>query len=163
MAMKRIFVTVGTQIPFDRLIQAVSDWIGDSKEVEAFAQIGDSKIVFPNMECKRFVDLAEYSRRVEWCDLLIGHAGMGAILTSLEAGKPIIIMPRKASLGEHRNDHQLATAKRFAEMGRVKVAMEGADLIQMLGQHYSSEQSVNTIGSVASDELIKAVRDFLSR
>jgi UDP-N-acetylglucosamine transferase subunit ALG13 len=162
MATKRIFVTVGTQLPFDRLIQAVSDWIGDSKDVEVFAQIGDSKIAPPNMTCKKFIDLTEYHDKVEWCDLLVGHAGMGAILTSLETGKPLVIMPRLASLLEARNDHQLATAKRFAEMGRVKVAMEGTELIQMLGQHYAAEQSVNTIGSVASDELIKAVREFLS-
>lgn len=160
--MKRIFVTVGTQIPFDRMVQSVSHWIGDSKEIEVFAQIGESKLAPHNMQYKKFIDLTEYHRRIDWCDLIVGHAGMGAILTSLEAGKPIIIMPRKAALGEHRNDHQLATAKRFSEMGKVKVAMDGDELIRMLTASHSGEHSINTIGSSASDELISAVREFLS-
>ncbi len=53
---------------------------------------------------------------------IVAHAGMGTILTALEMGKPLLVMPRRAALGEHRNDHQLATASRFAELGRVKVA-----------------------------------------
>ena len=43
---------------------------------------------------------------------IVAHAGMGTILTALETGKRLLVMPRRAALGEHRNDHQLATVSR---------------------------------------------------
>ena len=65
---------------------------------------------------------------------MIAHAGMGSIITALELGKPIMVMPRRASLGEHRNDHQVATAKRFAEQGRIMVAFNEKELVDKLDQ-----------------------------
>ena len=53
---------------------------------------------------------------------------MGTILTALELGKPLLVMPRRAALGEHRNDHQLATVRRFAELGSVEVALDESEL-----------------------------------
>ena len=35
-----IFATVGTQLPFDRLIVALDQWAASSPDVEVFAQIG---------------------------------------------------------------------------------------------------------------------------
>ena len=59
----------------------------------------------------------ECTDRMVAADAIIAHAGMGTILTALEMGKPLLVMPRRAELGEHRNDHQLATAMRFADLG----------------------------------------------
>ena len=42
--------------------------------------------------------------------VVIAHDEMGSIITALEMGKPIVVMPRRAELGEHRNDHQVAAA-----------------------------------------------------
>lgn len=36
---------------------------------------------------------------------------------TVKQDKPIIIVPRLASLMEHRNDHQIATAMRMDELG----------------------------------------------
>ena len=65
---------------------------------------------------------------------MISHAGMGSIITALELGKRIIVMPRRANLGEHRNDHQLATAKRLSEQGRIMVAFTEQELVDKLDQ-----------------------------
>ena len=58
---------------------------------------------------------------------------MGSIITALELGKRIIVMPRRADLGEHRSDHQVATAKRFAEQGRIEVAFNERELLENTG------------------------------
>ena len=50
-----------------------------------------------------------YARLLGGCDLVVAHAGMGTVLTALEHGKPMILMPRRAQLKETRNDHQVAT------------------------------------------------------
>jgi UDP-N-acetylglucosamine transferase subunit ALG13 len=38
-----IFVTVGSQMPFDRLVEAVDGWVGQTTR-EVLAQIGDSQL-----------------------------------------------------------------------------------------------------------------------
>ena len=67
-------------------------------------------------------------------DAIVAHAGMGTILTALELGKPLLVLPRRASLGEHRNEHQLATARRFADTGRLAVAFDESELAQRLDE-----------------------------
>ena len=61
------------------------------------------------------MSIAEFDELFEQASLIISHAGMGSILTALSSAKPVLIMPRRADLNEHRNDHQLATAKKFAD------------------------------------------------
>ena len=59
---------------------------------------------------------------------------MGSILTALRVKKPIIIFPRKASLNEHRNDHQLATSESFANVEGVYVAKSKDELFDLLNR-----------------------------
>ena len=94
-------------------------------------------------------------------DVIIAHAGMGTILTALEYEKTILVLPRRASLGEHRNEHQLATAKNFDEMGTIRVAMENDDLVAMLSD-VESLSAAGKIGPHASDQLLGTLRDFVA-
>ena len=66
-------------------------------------------------------------------DAVVAHAGIGTILGALELGKPTVVMPRRAALGEHRNDHQLATARRFSGPG-IAVALDEHELAAELGR-----------------------------
>lgn len=159
--MNKLFLTVGTQIPFDRLVRSIERWVAANPGWEVFAQIGDSKLRPVGMEYHRFIELDEYQRRIEWCDLIVAHAGIGAILSALESAKPILIMPRRVALKEHRNDHQIATAERFAELGRVHVAMDEDEVPERMIEIQQTHASGATIGHHASAELIDAVRQFL--
>lgn len=155
-----IFVTVGTQLTFDRLIKAVDDWAGRRARTDVFAQIGPSDYHARHITTQTFITPQECDQHMRSADVIVAHAGMGSILTALELGKPIVILPRKAALGEHRNDHQLATARRFAEMGSVSVAMdehELAEKLDALGQLGAAPR----ISPFASDRLIGALRAFI--
>ena len=109
---------------------------------------------------EQFVDPTEFRKRVEAASLVISHAGMGSIITALELGKRIIVMPRRASLGEHRNDHQLATAKRFAEQGRIMVAFTEQELVDRLDQLQVYEET-DRLSAQASPRLISTIRTFI--
>ena len=50
-----IFVTVGTQLAFDRLVQAVDAWVGNNPGERAYAQIGPATFQPYNMESTDFV------------------------------------------------------------------------------------------------------------
>ena len=60
--------------------------------------------------------------------MIVAHAGMGTIISAMQHQKPIIIFPRIAALGEHRNEHQMATAKKMKELGYVHVAFNEKEL-----------------------------------
>jgi UDP-N-acetylglucosamine transferase subunit ALG13 len=129
-----IFVTVGGQLPFDRLIHTVDQWAADQQRSDVFAQIGSSQSPPGHIEWQRFLSPSEFRAKARDADVIIAHAGMGSILTALEVGKPIIVMPRRAHLGEHRNDHQWATVNRLgADVGIVVAANEEA-LLSHLGR-----------------------------
>ena len=102
---------------------------------------------------KPFVDPAEFRERVESASVVVAHAGMGSIITALELGKPIIVMPRRGDLGEHRNDHQLATARRFAEQGRIIVTFNERELLETLDQHVVLHEA-QRLSMQASPQLI---------
>jgi UDP-N-acetylglucosamine transferase subunit ALG13 len=155
-----IFVTVGTQGQFDRLVRTVDEWAGVRGRADVFAQTGPSKYVASHIHTERFIDTTEFKQRVEKASLVVAHAGMGSIITALEAGKRIIVMPRRASLGEHRNDHQVATAKRFAEQGRILVAFSETELLTKLNETEGLDGS-ERLGLQASPLLVSAIRQFI--
>jgi UDP-N-acetylglucosamine transferase subunit ALG13 len=155
-----IFVTVGTQLPFDRLISAVDDWAGATPGAEVFAQVGPTALEPRHIAYRNFVAPAECRRLMLDADAIVAHAGMGTILTALEMGKPLLIVPRRASLGEHRNEHQLATARRFAELGRVPVVFDQGELGPALDD-LGRVAAQDPISPFASDRLIGALREFI--
>ena len=122
-----IFVTVGEQLPFDRLVRTVDEWAAESGK-QVFAQIGNSELKPSHIEYKRLLDPNEFRNKMLSAEIVVAHAGMGTIISAMEMGKPILIMPRKSSLGEHRNDHQTATASRFLALNYVSVAFDETEL-----------------------------------
>ena len=93
--------------------------------------------------------------------MVIAHAGMGTILSALKQDKPIIVVPRLASLKEHRNDHQMATAMRMDELGYVYVAYDKKQLRDLLMQ--KDLKPLKHIGNQASDSLEKSLTEFIDK
>lgn len=159
---KMIFVTVGTDMPFDRLIQAVEAWAQKNDRCDVFAQIGEGGWKPKYLEFQEFLEPLEFKQRFEAADVIVAHAGMGTILSALHAGKPILIMPRKASLGEQRNEHQLATAKRMKELGLISVVQEKKNLVRKLDE-LSKIAARPRISCFASAGLVEGLSSFIQR
>ncbi len=157
-----IFVTVGAQMPFDRLVRAVDEWAGQRGRRDVFAQIGPGGWRPGHIAWAEFLRPAEFQARLRACSVVVAHAGMGSILTALEAGKPIVVMPRRADLAETRNDHQVATAREFLRSGRVDAAMDENELRERLGRLDSLAIGA-AIARHASPELLATLRSFVAR
>ena len=155
-----IFVTVGTQLPFDRLVRAVDEWAGESAAPAVFAQIGETPYRPAHMEWAQYLPADQFRRRVAAASLIVSHAGMGNLLAALEAQKPLIVMPRRAALNEIRNDHQLATIKWLRQLPGVTVAEDVAELAATL--RAGDWPAPEALRSEASPELLAAVRDFIN-
>lgn len=154
-----ILLTVGTQLPFDRLVARVDAWATENTTEPVRAQIGPSSYEPRALDCFDLIGPEEFRELQRTARVIIAHAGMGSIITALEFGVPIIIMPRSARLGEHRNDHQAATAKRFMGTPGVYVVQDEAELVVQLAR---LDELVSAKGapSQASSELINGLRGF---
>ena len=123
-----ILVAVGTQFPFDRLVETVDRVGGRAARAMSSRRSGLRHTCLPISRHTAFLPPKEFQALLERADLVIAHCGMGSILSALSHGKPIVVMPRSAAKGEHRNDHQFATAQRFSDQPGVTVAWDEADL-----------------------------------
>lgn len=155
-----IFVTVGSQMPFDRLIRAVDEWAAETNEQDVFAQIGPDGWKPHHIRFTEFVGPQEFRQQVDAASVIVSHAGMGTIITALERGKPLLIMPRRGDLKETRNDHQVATARKFEEMNRAVVAYDENQLKLQLSR-LDSIRTSKAISTSASQQLIRSLRDFI--
>jgi UDP-N-acetylglucosamine transferase subunit ALG13 len=155
-----IFVTIGTQMHFDRLVAAVDEWAGLTNTKDVFAQTGPSSYCAKYIKAKPFITPQEFRDCVQHARIMVAHAGMGSILTALEFGKRIVVMPRRSDLGEHRSDHQVATARHFAGQGRILVAADQQGLFVVLDQLNNFDE-IEPISPVASPILIATIRQFI--
>jgi UDP-N-acetylglucosamine transferase subunit ALG13 len=126
-----IFATVGTQLPFPRLMTML-DRIAGEQGLRVIAQTCDSAFRAVNLQCHASLAPGEFDEYVKTCRLLVSHAGIGSILTARKYGKPIVIMPRQVRLGEHRNDHQMATARQLGGRKGIYVVQDDAALRALL-------------------------------
>jgi UDP-N-acetylglucosamine transferase subunit ALG13 len=155
-----IFVAVGTQLPFDRLIRTMDEWAARCRRRDIVAQVGPTTYRANNIQTHRYLDSREFRRCVGEADLIVSHAGMGTIITALELAKPVIVMPRRAELLEHRNDHQLATARRLLLQRQIRVAFKESDLLAEL-DNFKDAKPPEPISAYAQGPLIEALTAFL--
>lgn len=155
-----IFVTTGSQMPFDRLIRTVDEWAARHPSKKVVAQIGVTDVAPANLETRTTMPPSEFAQLVAEAELVVGHAGMGTILTAFRYGTPVLVLPRRGDLQETRNDHQFATARRLGDRPGLHVALDEAALLAALDRLSGCERP-EPIPPHASDELIDFVRGFV--
>ncbi len=156
-----IFVTVGTQKPFDRLIESVDSWAGKHADTRVFAQTGGGKYSPKNIDHASTLSPAQFMEHVDAASIVIAHAGMGTILTCRDKGKRLVILPRRESLGEHRNDHQWATAMHLPKLPGITVVLDENDLHAQLDLGLSLAEPPPG-ASVVPHDLIAAIASFIN-
>jgi UDP-N-acetylglucosamine transferase subunit ALG13 len=124
-----IFLTVGTLFPFDRLVRAIDEAFDKGLiDEELFAQIGESSYKPRNFESVASLAKGLFDERLKQASGVIGHAGVGTIAIAIDNNKPLLVMPRLRKHNEHVNDHQVAIARKFSELGHILVADDVEDL-----------------------------------
>lgn len=158
-----IFATVGTQLPFDRLLLAIDTWAAMHQDVPVVAQTGRTTATYAHLTCQPHMDQRRYAECVAQARVIVAHAGMGSVLTAIEAGKPVILMPRRADLGEHRNDHQRDTAAEMAALSNITVVEDSTALCGAISAALTraNDPKLAERSAVASARLLDAVRDFI--
>jgi UDP-N-acetylglucosamine transferase subunit ALG13 len=156
-----ILLSVGTQLPFDRLVMAVDHWAGSHPEVEVIAQIGPSNYAPTAMKSENFIDSTRFRELQSQCSLMVSHAGIGSIISALELGKPIIILGRDHLRHEHRNAHQISTVERFSQLPGIYAARDEHHLIELLDRA-DLLASEHVLLPHAPEGFLKQIEDYVA-
>jgi UDP-N-acetylglucosamine transferase subunit ALG13 len=157
-----VFVTAGTQLPFDRLVEAIDNIAAEYIGVKFIVQALKSNYKAKNIEVVSFLSSVDFANAFNNAELIISHAGMGTIISALEKKKPIIVMPRLFRFNEHRNDHQLGTARQMDLGGYVYVAYHEGELMTTFKKMWPNDLKIrNVIGDEPSKEFIKSLDDYI--
>lgn len=154
-----IFLTVGTVMPFDRLVKAVDSAVEAGVIDEpVFAQIGQTSCKPKNIEYAEVLGKKDFDRRVTDSSSMISHAGIGSICMALEQRKAMLVMPRRRCYREHVNDHQVDTARKFGSLGHVLVAYSPDELREKLPElsHFVPVSRTNQV-----DRVVQRIASFL--
>ena len=156
-----IFVTVGTQLPFDRLVKAVDEWAQACGRTDVVAQVGRSSYEARAIRTYEFMAPDDFVTTQRQAELLVAHCGTGSMLSALEIGQPVLMMPRLHKYGEHRNDHQLATANHLRGRPGVYIANDEQELVKLLD---APERLVppSAIAEKAPDPFVANLRSILA-
>lgn len=155
-----IFVTVGHQMPFDRMLGLIDRWSRKHDRHDVFAQTGESEFRSDFFRCEQWLTPDEYRQRLDECSGIISHAGTGTIIQGLMLEKPILVLPRLARYSETRNDHQVGTARYFDSRGLIMAAYDDDGFSAALEQ-FESFIPRERMGEHASPELLERLTSFI--
>jgi UDP-N-acetylglucosamine transferase subunit ALG13 len=154
-----ILLTVGTQLPFDRLVKMLDD-IAPDLPCKVKAQIGKSEYKPKNVEWMVNIDPVDFDSLFNAATVIVAHAGIGTVLTAKRLSKPIILVARRADLGEHRNDHQLATVSQLKDRPGIYVASDENELRALLQSELTGPTDLPERADIRNS-LINNLRQFI--
>ena len=129
-----IFVCIGSrEYQFNRLLRALDELVEQGGvEDQIIAQIGQSDYEPKNYEWYRFLDRDVFKSYQEQADLIISHAGTGALIGALKCEKQVISVPRLAKYGEHIDDHQTQVSNALAQEGFLREVLNMENLGEII-------------------------------
>jgi UDP-N-acetylglucosamine--N-acetylmuramyl-(pentapeptide) pyrophosphoryl-undecaprenol N-acetylglucosamine transferase len=124
---RKVVVTLGTYhgYQFPRIVERlVSILPGDA---EVLWQTGETSVGRFGIDGKFAIPERQLVGAMRDADVVVAHAGVGAALASLEAGKCPVLVPRRAAHREHVDDHQIQIAAELRAR-RLAVSVEVDEL-----------------------------------
>jgi UDP-N-acetylglucosamine transferase subunit ALG13 len=119
-----ILVTVGMDHhPFDRLVRWVDAWLegGGGERARCLVQSGTATP--PRLaEWKDYLTVEELEAAMHQAAVVVCHGGPGTISSSRRQGLVPIVVPRRRTLGEAVDGHQVTFARRTAALGHVRLS-----------------------------------------
>jgi len=127
---ERIFVTVGTtEFSFARLIERLIEIV--PSHVDVVWQTGDTDVTALGIEGHKLMPSQELQAEIRKADVVVTHAGAGSLFNCLDVGQIPVFVPRRGSLGEHVDDHQI----QLAEWAQAQNIVVSADASQLTWDH----------------------------
>ncbi|RBP52949.1 glycosyltransferase [Arenicella xantha] len=161
---KTVFASVGSRFSMDRMLSSLEQVVDRHPDIRVKAQAGNTPYTSSTIELIPNLSTDQFELAVTDCDVFVSHAGMGNILLAAQLKKPLIIMPRRVSFGEHISDHQVGTAQALTHRAGVVVADNAEELeLAILAILNSSTGGPATSVQIndSRGELISSLRAFI--
>jgi UDP-N-acetylglucosamine transferase subunit ALG13 len=158
-----IYVTVGSHDqPFDRLIREM-DRISGEFGIETVIQTGCSGVRPKNAEWRDYFPFDKAEELIRKAEVVVGHAGIGTVISARKAKRPLIVVPRLKKFGEHFNDHQLEISRELISNPRpgVEVALETAGIETILANILENGVSISESGSEPGAGIKAEIKTYL--
>lgn len=128
-----LIATVGATLPFPRLVEYVMRAHADGVlPPQVIVQTGVGEPPLPDVESYESIDFQTLKTLLDRADIVVCHGGTGSIITALQRGCHVIVIPRRYALGEHYDDHQLEIAQALAARGLIQMADDYAGFLEAL-------------------------------
>lgn len=116
-----VFITLGTQgNQFPRCLQMVEELIDELHPHHDFiAQVGNTKYQSDKIKLLEYVPETEFKELIGKADIVITHAGSGALFSAIKQGKKTIAVARLHKYNEMANDHQTELVRKLTEGGYI--------------------------------------------
>ena len=116
-----VFITLGTQgNQFQRCLKMVEELIDELHPKQEFvAQLGNTKYKSDKIKCLDFVPEAEVKEMIGKSEIVITHAGSGALFSAIKQGKKALAVARLHKYKEMANDHQTELVRKLTEGGYI--------------------------------------------
>ena len=153
------FISVGNaRQPFHRLLDAVAG-LEEILPRPIVVQHGHTPFAAEKMEAMDFVGMEQFIEMLRGAQLLILHAGVGAVLQAIEAGHVPVVMPRRRVFGEIVDDHQVDYARAMEQVGMVVVANTAEELGVAIRRVLN--RTVEPVSRTDEPKLVALVREAL--
>lgn len=149
----RIVVVVGNKGPFDRLVRGLDAYAQAHPEASVWVQ-HSAGLLPERLRGAPVVDRAELLARMREADVVVTHAGSGTVRDALVLGHRPVVVPRRAKLGEHVNDHQLELVA--ALEGRIEPVFDVDELEGAIARAAAQRRSPDAASGSAIQRAIAA-------
>lgn len=153
-----IFVTIGMMYGFNRLIKKMDEIAGTIGE-EVIIQIGESSYLPKNTKYFKYARKEDINKYYEDARIIVSHSGVGSIISGLEYGKSIIVVPRLKIYGEAVDDHQVEIAKELEKKGKINVA-NNIEELEILLKNIKENDKYNKENN--KNELVDNIEKYLN-
>jgi UDP-N-acetylglucosamine--N-acetylmuramyl-(pentapeptide) pyrophosphoryl-undecaprenol N-acetylglucosamine transferase len=115
--LRKIVVTLGTYrgYGFPRIVRRLLEIL--PSEIEVLWQTGDTDTAGLGIAGHHAIPERDLTDAMREADVVVSHAGVGTAIAVLETGKLPLLVPRRLSLGEHVDDHQIQLAQELGGRG----------------------------------------------
>lgn len=156
-----IFIVLGTQkFQLNRLLKLL-DGLVEKGQIcdDVYAQIGNSTYIPKHYKYVRFLNKKDFEQKMEECEIVVSHSGVGTIISGLKHEKPVIVFPRLEKYGEHVDDHQLEIGESFSKNNLVFLCGENDDLLELI-----KKSRIHKFNKYVSqrEKMITTVNNFLN-
>jgi UDP-N-acetylglucosamine transferase subunit ALG13 len=131
---RHIVVSLGIHkgFGFRRLLERLVQVIPEG--VDVLWQVGHTDTSGMAIDAHVSLPPSELSRAMAESDVVVTHAGIGSVISALQAGKRPVVAPRRKRFKEHIDDHQAGIAIELDRRGLVSCAdvdeLQWADLVR---------------------------------